>query len=70
MSTYVREKVLRIPLHKMNFAHVARKLEEKYPGEDYMDDISFYLEGAIPELFGYGDIGKFQFAPTKERFID
>ena len=30
MSTYVREKVLRVPRHKMNFSHIVRKLEEKY----------------------------------------
>ena len=29
MSTYVREKVLRIPRYKMNFAHIVRRLEEK-----------------------------------------
>ena len=42
MSTYVREKVLRIPREQMNFAHVVKKLEEKYPDEDIMDDLGFY----------------------------
>ena len=70
MSTYVREKVLRIPVHKMNFAHIVRKIEEKYPDDDVMDDITFYLEDVLPDLFGYGDINKFQMAPTEEQFID
>ena len=70
MSTYVREKVLRIPREKMNFAHVVRKLEEKYPGEDVMDDLGFYLESTLPDLFGYGDAGMFQLSPTYEPFID
>ena len=70
MSTYVREKVLRIPVHKMNFAHVVRQLEEKYPDDDVMDDITFYLEDVLPDLFGYGDRNKFQMSPTEERFID
>lgn len=70
MSTYVREKVLRIPRHKMNFAHIVRKLEEKYPDDNVMDDIVFYLEDVLPDLFGYGNINKFQIAPTEEAFID
>ena len=70
MSTYVREKVLRIPRHKMNFAHIVRQLEEKYPNDDVMDDLGFYLESTLPELFGYGDKNKFQLAPTCEPFID
>ena len=70
MSTYVREKVLRIPRHKMNFANVVRKLEEKYPNDDVMDDLSFYLEDVLPDLFGYGNINKFQTSPTEEAFID
>ena len=70
MSTYVREKVLRIPRHKMNFAHIVKKLEEKYPDDDVMDDLGFYLESTLPDLFGYGDINKFQMSPTCEPFID
>ena len=50
MSTYVREKVLRIPRHKMNFAHIVRKLEEKYPDNDVMDDLGCYLENVLPHL--------------------
>lgn len=69
MSTYVREKVLRIPREKMNFAHIVRKLEEKFPGKDIMDDLGFYIED-LDDLFDYGKVGKFQLAPTGEPFID
>ena len=70
MSTYVREKVLRVPRYKLNFAHIVRKLEEKFPNEDVMDDLSFYIEQALPDLFDYRTVGKFQFSPTEEPFID
>lgn len=70
MSTYVREKVLRIPRYRLNFAHIVRKMEEKFPNEDVMDDLGFYIESAVPDLFGYGDVGKFQLSPTDEPFID
>lgn len=70
MSTYVREKVLRIPRYRLNFAHIVRKLEEKFPNEDVMDDLDFYIESALSDLFGYGDVGKFQLSPTDEPFID
>ena len=70
MSTYVREKVLRIPVHKMNFAHVVRKLEEKYPDDDVMNDLGCYLESTLPDLFGYQEKNKFQCSPTREPFID
>ena len=70
MSTYVREKVLRIPRHKMNFAHIVKKLEEKYPDDDVMDDLGCYLENDLPDLFSYGDKNKFQMSPTCEPFID
>lgn len=70
MSTYVREKVLRIPRHKLNFAHIVREMEEKFPNEDVMDDLGYYIEETLPDLFGYGDVGKFQLSPTVEPFID
>jgi hypothetical protein len=70
MSTYVREKVLRIPRYKLDFAHIVRKLEEKFPGEDVMDDLGYYIEDTLPDLFDYGTIGKFQLSPTYEPFID
>ena len=49
MSTYVREKVLRIPRHRLNFAHIVRKLEEKFPNEDVMDDLGYYIENVLPD---------------------
>lgn len=70
MSTYVREKVLRIPRHKMNFAHIVRALKEKFQNEDVMDDLNFYIESALPNLFDYATVGKFQIAPTEENYID
>ena len=69
MSTYVREKVLRIPREKMNFAHIVRKLEEKFPGKDIMNDLGFYIED-LDDLFDYGKVNKFQLAPTEKPFID
>lgn len=70
MSTYVREKVLRIPRYKIDFAKIVHKLEEKYPDEDVMDDLGFYLENVMPDLFDYSTINKFQMSPTREPFID
>lgn len=70
MSDYVRQKVLRIPRHKLNFAHIVRKLEEKFPNEDVMDDLGFYIETGLPDLFDYCAVGKFQLSPTNEPFID
>ena len=70
MSTYVREKVLRIPRYKMNFSHIVRKLEDKHPDTNIMDDLGFYIENVLPDLFGYGDVNRFQLSPTCEPFID
>lgn len=70
MSTYVKEKVLRIPRDKLNFTYITKKLEEKFPDEDIMDDLGYYIENAFPDLFDYGTKNKFQLAPTEEEFID
>lgn len=70
MSTYVREKVLRIPRCKINFARIVEKLEAEFPKDDVMEDLEFYLENVLPDLFGYGDKNKFQMSPTREPFID
>lgn len=70
MSTYVREKVLRIPQDKINLENIINELERKYSNENVRDDLSFFLEAAMPDLFGYGDINKFQMSPTCEPFID
>ena len=68
MSTYVREKVLRIPLDKLNMDNINNILAQKY--EDYEDDYSFYLEETFPDIFEYAKENKFQIAPTLEGFID
>jgi hypothetical protein len=68
MSTYVREKVLRIPMERLNMGNIKNALTEKY--EDYEDDFSYYLEEAFPDIFSYGTKYKFQIAPTEEGFID
>lgn len=70
MSTYVREKVLRIPRYRIDFAKIVHKLEEKYPEDDIMDDLGFYLEDVLPDLFDYSTKNKFQMSPTREPFID
>lgn len=68
MSTYVREKVLRIPMQRLNMDYIRNILSEKY--DDYEDDFSYYLECAFPDIFDYGTKHKFQIAPTVESFID
>ena len=60
MSTYVREKVLRIPLKHLNL-HLSR---------DEMKDLGWALEKKFPEIFDYAEIGKFQLAPTVTNYID
>lgn len=60
MSDYVREKVLRIPIEKLNLTF----------SEEEMDDLGWSIEKRFPDIFGYADIGKFQLAPTYECFID
>ena len=60
MSTYVREKVLRIPLEKLNLSFT----------DDEMDDLGWAIEERFPDIFDYAEVGKFQCAPTEERFID
>lgn len=70
MSTYVKEKVLRIPVECVDITHIKNILAEKFPGEDHEDDFSFYLEQAMPELFDYATVGKFQTSPTERPFFD
>ena len=60
MSTYVREKVLRIPMGKLNISFT----------EEEMDDLGWAIEKKFPEIFDYGTVGKFQLAPTCGNFID
>ena len=68
MSTYVREKVLRIPVERLNMDYIKNILAEKY--NDYEDDFSYYLESEFPDIFDYATVGKFQTSPTEEPFID
>ncbi len=60
MSTYVREKVLRIPLEKLNIKFT----------EEEEDDLGWAVENRFPDIFDYGAEGKFQLAPTESNFID
>ena len=60
MSEYVREKVLRIPIERLNISFT----------EEEMDDLGWSIEKHFPDIFGYADIGKFQLAPTCEGFVD
>lgn len=70
MSTYVREKVLRIPRDKINFEYIIEEIQKKHHDEDVRDDIGCFLEFDLPELFDYGTEKKFQLSPTVEPFID
>ena len=60
MSDYVREKVLRIPLERLNLVFT----------EDEMDDLSWSIEKRFPDIFDYAEAGKFQLAPTYSQFVD
>ena len=70
MSTYVREKVLRVPMERIDMSYIKNIIAQKYPDENCEDDFSWYLESALPDVFDYGTIGKFQIAPTEEEYID
>lgn len=70
MSTYVREKVLRIPMDKVDFSFIRSFMEAKFPNKELDDDFDFYLESAFPELFEYAEIGKFQMSPTCTPYLD
>lgn len=59
MSTYVREKVLRIPVQKLNWAFL-----------DELDDTEYDLAERFPGLFEYGTEKMFSVAPTEEFYID
>jgi hypothetical protein len=60
MSTYVREKVLRIPMDKLNISFT----------EEEKDDLGWAIEKKFPDFFDYGTVGKFQLAPTCGNFVD
>lgn len=70
MSNYVREKVLRIPMERIDLSYIKNIISQKYPDENHEDDFSWYLESALPDVFDYATVGKFQIAPTEENYID
>lgn len=76
MSDYVKEKVLRLPVDKIDLENfkkvVATKLAERgEPVDDVDDDLGWYTEKAFSDLWEYGDPGKFQWSPTYPRqFVD
>lgn len=59
MSTYVREKVLRIPVQKLNWDFL-----------DELDDTEYDLAERFPGLFEYRTEKMFSVAPTEEFYID
>ena len=68
MSTYVREKVLRVPIERVDLAYIKNILSKKY--DDYEDDFIWYLEQEFPDVFDYATVGKFQTSPTERPFFD
>ncbi len=70
MSTYVREKVLRVPIEHIDMNYIKNIVAQKYPDENHEDDFTWYLELALPDVFDYATVGKFQIAPTEESYID
>ena len=70
MSTYVRHKVLRVPMDKIDFSYTINKIKEKFPDKNIDDDFSYYIETALPELFAYAKVGKFQMSPTVTQYLD
>ena len=68
MSDYVRIKALRIPLDKINMELIYAKLRQE--DEDFMDDLSGYLEKFFPDLFSWRETGKFANSRTETPYID
>ena len=69
MSTYVKEKVLRIPVERVDMSYIKSVLAEKYPNEDHEDDFSFYLEQALPDLLIMQRQESFRPLPQKDRSL-
>jgi hypothetical protein len=76
MSTYVKEKVLRLPIEGFQLEDFKKMITEKLEplgitAEDVDDDFLWAMEKAFPDICGSGDVGKFQWSPTYPRqFID
>ena len=66
MSTYVREKVLRIPFEKL---FKICSISDQFTSDD-LDDMSWLLEKKFPNEFEYATVGKFQISPAEDEFID
>lgn len=66
MSTYVREKVLRIPFEKL---FKTCSISDWFTSDD-LDDMSWLLEKKFPNEFEYATVGKFQISPAEDEFID
>lgn len=66
MSTYVREKVLRIPFEKL-FKRCS--ISDWFTSDD-LDDMSWLLEKKFPNEFEYATVGKFQTSPAEDEYID
>lgn len=66
MSTYVREKVLRIPFEKL---FKICSISDWFTSDD-LDDMSWLLEKKFPNEFEYATVGKFQISPAEDEFID
>lgn len=66
MSTYVREKVLRIPFEKL---FKICSISDWFTSDD-LDDMSWLLEKKFPNEFEYATVGKFQTSPTEDEYID
>lgn len=70
MSTYVKQKVLRIPMEYVDMSYIKNTIAQKYPNEDCEDDFEGYLSSTFPDIFEYCTRKKFQISPTEEKFID
>lgn len=72
MSTYVREKVLRIPFEEL---FKICSISDWFTSDDLDDmswliDVSWLLEKKFPNEFEYATVSKFQISPTEDEFID
>jgi hypothetical protein len=57
-------------MDKIDFSHTVDKIKEKFPDKDIEDDFNYYIETALPDLFAYAKVGKFQMSPTITPYLD
>jgi len=67
MSTYVREKVLRIPFYKLSKTFFDNNSDLV---NEYGEPGAYEAPRKYPSVFRYGEPGFFQIAPTEENFLD